>query len=192
MEWLQSLPLWATALMIFSLRIVDVTLGTLRTLSIVQGRIKLSVLLGFFETFVWLTAVSQALRGVGESLVLMMAYCCGFAAGNAVGLAIDRALAMGVLVVRMISGKAGAGRQIADILRSEGWRLTTFDGDGGDAPRTLMFAVCSRREAPRLLRRAQQVDPDLYYSFDLLREFGAGDMGPLPHATGWRARIQRK
>ncbi|MCA9237285.1 MAG: DUF2179 domain-containing protein [Planctomycetales bacterium] len=192
MAWLDSWPLLATAALVFSLRIIDVSLGTLRTLSIVQGRAKLSVLLGFVESFVWLTAVSQALRGVNESLLLSVAYCAGFAMGNAVGLMLDRHLAMGVFVVRIIPSRSGAGADIAAALRSAGWRLTTFDGNDGEGPRKMLFVVTSRRDAPRLLDVAREVDPEVYYSFDLLREFGAGDLGPLPRPTGWRGVLQRK
>ncbi|MAT72249.1 MAG: hypothetical protein CMJ58_22310 [Planctomycetaceae bacterium] len=194
MDWLHSLPLWASALMIFLLRITDVSLGTVRTIAVVQGRAKLSVVIGFVESLVWLVAVSQALRGVGESVVLMLAYCGGFAAGNGIGVLLDKSLAMGVIVVRIITGKSGAGREIAATLRDAGWRLTTFDGegDGGNAPRKLIFAICSRRDAPRLMRMAKRIDPELYYSFDLLREFSAGEMGPLPRPNRWRGRMQRK
>jgi len=39
-SWISTLPVWATALLIFGLRIGDVSLGTLRTLSVVQSSVE--------------------------------------------------------------------------------------------------------------------------------------------------------
>jgi uncharacterized protein YebE (UPF0316 family) len=59
---LDALPLWAIALIIFGLRIFDVRLGTFRTISVVHGRVRLAVLLGFFEIAIWVTAISVPRR----------------------------------------------------------------------------------------------------------------------------------
>jgi len=68
----------------FGIRIVNVSIGTLRTITVVQGRLKLSVVLGFFEVLIWITALSQVLVGASTNPVLILAYAGGFAGGNAV------------------------------------------------------------------------------------------------------------
>jgi uncharacterized protein YebE (UPF0316 family) len=139
METLVTLHPGLAALVIFTLRIIDVSLGTLRTISVVQGRVKLSVLLGFFETFVWLTAVAQALMGIEKNPLLMLAYCAGFAAGNAVGIQIERKIAMGIVVIRMFSSQAGGA--IASALSLAGWHPTTFQGIGAEGPNTMIMVT---------------------------------------------------
>ena len=154
METLVTLHPVLAALVIFTLRIIDVSLGTLRTISVVQGRVKLSVLLGFFETFVWLTAVAQALMGIEKNPLLMLAYCAGFAAGNAVGIQIERKIAMGIVVIRMFSSQAGGA--IASALSIAGWRPTTFQGIGAEGPNTMIFVIAPRRRTSELLETAAQ------------------------------------
>jgi uncharacterized protein YebE (UPF0316 family) len=190
MELLASLPTWATALLVFSLRIVDVSFGTLRTFAVVQGRLKLSVLLGFLETFVWLTAVAQALLASKNNWLLIVAYCAGFAAGNAVGIQIERKLALGVVVVRMFSAQAGGA--IAAALGLKGWKPTTFQGIGADGPNTLIYVTCPRRDAASLLSTAQAVDPHVYYSLDLVREYYGGIAGALRSQTVGRSILRKK
>ena len=185
MESLVTLHPVLAALVIFTLRIIDVSLGTLRTISVVQGRVKLSVLLGFFETFVWLTAVAQALMGIEKNPLLMLAYCGGFAAGNAVGIQIERKIAMGIVVIRMFSSQAGGA--IASALSIAGWHPTTFQGIGADGPNTMIFVIAPRRRTNELLETARGVDPHIYYSVDLVREYHGGATAALSTPADWRA-----
>ncbi|MGB6001136.1 MAG: DUF5698 domain-containing protein, partial [Thermoanaerobaculia bacterium] len=85
MEWIATIPVWLLCILIFVLRICDVTLGTVRTVSIVKGYLTLAVVLGFFEVMIWILAVSQVISRINESIFLAIAFAGGFAAGNAVG-----------------------------------------------------------------------------------------------------------
>ena len=64
------------ALMIFGLRILDVSLGTLRIGMIVRGRRNLAAVLSFFESLIWLMAAAQVLGNL-ESPVQFVAYAGG-------------------------------------------------------------------------------------------------------------------
>ena len=68
MEQLLSYNMVLTALLIFVLRVVDVTLGTIRTISMVNGRVLSSVILGFFEVLIWITVISGVMIAVNERL----------------------------------------------------------------------------------------------------------------------------
>ena len=122
-----ELPVWALAACIFLLRVADVSLGTVRTIVVVHGRIRLSVLLGFVEVLVWITAVSQVILRLRESPVLVVAYAAGFATGNAVGILLERRLALGHCVVRMISRE---GEAVARVLVSFGRVRPSHDTSG--------------------------------------------------------------
>ena len=100
---MDKLSVWTLAVLIFCLRITDVSLGTIRTIAVVNGRMRLSVLLGFFEVLVWITGISQLIFRLQEHPLLVVAYAGGFAAGNAVGIAVERKVALGHCVIRMIS-----------------------------------------------------------------------------------------
>ena len=190
MSWISGLPIWATALLIFCLRIGDVSLGTLRTLSVVQGRLKLSVGLGFFEVLIWVVGISQVMTGLQTSPVLGLAYAGGFAMGNAAGISIERHLAMGTVVLRMISPRCGL--RIAEALRGKGFRLTTFEGQGRDGPVTLLYITCRRREAPRILETVRELDPFIFYTVETVHSRSFESLSPLPDATGWRAVLKKK
>ncbi len=181
-----EVPIWALAVLIFLLRIADVSLGTVRTIVVVNGRIRLSVFLGFFEILVWVTAVSQVILRLRESPVLVVAYAGGFAVGNAVGILLERRLALGQCVVRMISRE---GDQVAQVLSSVGRVRGVFRSEGDGASR-LVFATLPRSVLPEVVRRVKSVDPDVFYVVDRFSQ--TNGRTPLPRATGWRAVLKMK
>jgi uncharacterized protein YebE (UPF0316 family) len=188
MYQLEALPVWALAALIFGLRVVDVSLGTVRTISVVQGRVKLSVVLGFFEILVWVTAISQVIVRLNEDPLLAVAYAAGFATGNAAGILLERRMALGTCVVRLISNNGG--HEIAAAVRALGQPVTTFEGQGRDGARTLLYATCERRNLSWVLDRAREVDPHVFYVVESAAE--SSDFMPLPHPTGWRGILKKK
>lgn len=194
MEWIASIPVWLLCLLIFGLRICDVTLGTVRTVAIVKGYLSLAVALGFFEVMIWILAVSQVITRINESFFLALAFAGGFAAGNAVGILVERRLAMGISVVRILS--TTRGEAIAAALREDGHDVTVFNGEGPDGPITLLYAVAPRRRTQNILQHARSIDPELLYvsepAHESFRGAGTPRLRPVPHATGWRAVFKKK
>ncbi len=191
MGFFEGMPVWAMALIIFGMRICDVSLGTMRTIAVVQGKLKVSVALGFFEVLIWICGVSQVMLCVRQYPVVAVAFAAGFATGNGVGILLERMIAMGSVSLTIIS--PGAGAAIAERLRANGQRLTTFAGEGRDGPVTLIYTTCPRRALRKLLELARSLDPRLFYTVEPLREWRLDPRStPLPHATGWRAMFLRK
>ena len=189
MEFIADIPIGLLVPFIFVLRIVDVSMGTIRTLAIVEGRIGVSVVLGFFEVLVWLVAITQVIVRLKESPFLPLAYAAGFAAGNAAGILLEKRLALGSVVLRIISETRGSS--IAEALRSAKQAVTTFDGAGRDGPVTLIYTSCPRAEMHALLGRAVEVDPDLFYVIERANAWGHG-RAVVAHPTGWRAFWKKK
>ncbi len=189
MDIISTLPIWTLAIAIFLLRIVDVSLGTIRTLAIVEGLTTIAVSMGFIEVLVWVVAVSQVISRINESFLLVLAYASGYAAGNAMGVYLEKKLAMGKSVLRIISQQHGD--KIARKLREKGQVLTTFSGEGLDGPTTMLFAICERRKIRKLTSWAMQLDPDLFYSVERVHEWKSAHRH-IPHATGWRAILKKK
>ena len=188
MQFINELPLWAVAFAIFLLRIVDVSLGTVRTIAVVQGRQVTSVLIGFFEILVWVLAVSQVITNIHDSPLLAVAFAAGFAVGNAVGIFLERRLAIGTCVLRFIS--SGQGERVAKAIRNAGREVTTFDGCDSGGLSKLLYTTCSRKEAKDLINLAKAIDPSVFFMVDRFSQTGNG--GPLPHPTGWRAVFKKK
>jgi uncharacterized protein YebE (UPF0316 family) len=185
-----------TGLAVFFARVVDVTLGTVRTLSIVHGRTKLAFFLGFVEISIWLVVISTVVQKIAEEPVLGVFYALGFASGNVVGIWLERKLAHGNLILRVII-QGDAGKEVAGMLRQEGYGVTTFQGEGGSGPVTELYIVCRRRDLKGIMRLIRTRDPDPFYVTELAGEVNRvirpSMYRPLlTRPTGWRSIGKRK
>lgn len=188
LDFLTTAPVPLVAVAIFSLRLIDVGIGTMRTISIVRGRAGLTVVLGFIEVSIWVTALTAVVARVAQDPILVIAYAGGFAAGNAVGMAVERWLAIGSCVVRVIS--SSQGHDVARAIQPVGRMVTRFDGHGIDGGRSLVYAICDRRRLGELLALARAADPGMFYAVERFPE-----MSPLPptfQPTGWRSVLKKK
>lgn len=172
------------AALIFLLRIVDVSLGTVRTISLIHGRIGTAVTLGFFEVLIWITVVSQVITGVAKNPVLLVAYAAGFAAGNGAGILIERRLALGVQMLQVIS--QARGEEIASALREAGQVVTAFTGEGRDGPVKMLLTTCQRRKIPAIIAAARAIDPEVFYVVEPVSDLRR-KVRLATRPTGWRS-----
>lgn len=188
MELLFELHPALAALIIFGLRIVDVSLGTIRTISLVNGRIAMAVALGFFEVLVWIAAISQVIVGVKDNPLWLVAYAAGFAAGNGVGIVLERQLAIGIQILNVFSARRGD--ELAEALRTMGQAVTQFHGEGRDGPVQQLYVTCPRRATPLLIERIREIEPEVFYVVESVTTSSRRLNAPL-HAGGWRAGTRK-
>ncbi|MFN8208507.1 MAG: DUF5698 domain-containing protein [Bacteroidales bacterium] len=98
-EWFNYLVL---PLLIFFARICDVTIGTLRIIFVSKGNKLVAPLLGFFEVLIWILAITRIIENLDNPLCYI-AYAGGFATGNYIGLLVEERLAVGVVIIRIIT-----------------------------------------------------------------------------------------
>ena len=91
---------------IFCVRIIDVTLGTLRTIITVKDKIFLASVIGFFEVLVWFLIAKEALDTSSSSVLVGIFYALGFACGTYIGGKISRRFVKGKLTVQVITTNA--------------------------------------------------------------------------------------
>jgi len=190
MAWLDDLSVWQLAILIFFLRIVDVSVGTLRTITVVQGRTFVSAGLGFIEVLVWITVVSQVIHRAAEHPLLLLTYAVGFATGNAVGICLERWLAQGSVVIRLVT--TTAGEAMKEFFQGQTAQVFTFEGNNPTEPMTLLFLVARRRDVRQLVGMARKMDPNLFYSVDPLRESSHLYKRRPPWPTVWRGMTKSK
>lgn len=175
---------------IFLARVTDVSLGTIRTISIIQGRQVMAFVLGLFEVTAWLVVIAAVLDAITDKPVLGVFYAFGFSTGNVVGMMIERRLSLGHVVIRFIT--ASYGPAIVDALRSADFRVTVFSGQGARGPVQELVVVCPRRRMQEVLRIAREIQDDIFFLTEQpgeLRRFRTAS--PLP-LGGWRGVLKRR
>jgi len=177
-------------IVIFLARVADVTMGTMRTISIVQGRTKVAFLLGFIEVSMWLVVISAVIHRIAEKPILGVFYALGFSTGNVVGILLERRIGFGHMVLRIITPRAG--RMMAEKVRAAGFGVTTFQGEGLSGPVTMLYVVCRRRDLPRVIQMARSIEPDAFYITEQAGSVSRIYRPFMSSPTGWRAIFKKK
>ena len=151
-----DLQVLAGMLLIFCLRVTDVSMGTVRMLMVMRGMRKWAVLIGFIEVTIWVVAISQVMSNL-NNVWNVLGYSGGFATGTFVGMHLENRLALGNVSVHVISLKKGA--EIAVKVRKAGYGATELPALGQSGPVSLIGIVVPRKQKPTLLALISEVDP---------------------------------
>ena len=135
-------------------RITDVTLDTIRTAAIVQGRRCFAAVLGFFEAVVYICAVAKVLLNMNHP-VYALAYGLGYASGTFLGITIEQRLAFGNQLASLFTRK---GAELAQALTAAGYLLVEVKGHTRDSELTILYVEIARRHARKLVHDASAID----------------------------------
>jgi uncharacterized protein YebE (UPF0316 family) len=186
-----DLPTILLGIVIFLARVIDVSMGTMRTISIVQGRTRIAFLLGFLEVSMWLVIISTVIHRISEKPILGVFYALGFSTGNVVGIILEKRIAFGHIILRIISTKSG--QEIAEKIRKTGHAVTTFQGEGLTGPVTMLYVVCPRKEQNDVVQTVRSIEPDAFYTVDTAGSVSKIFRPDCPQQpTGWRAVFKKK
>jgi uncharacterized protein YebE (UPF0316 family) len=162
-------------LVIFLLRIVDVSMATTRQLLVMRNARVAVPVLGFFEVLIWIFAVGSAIRNMGSPWHVL-GYASGFAVGNVVGLWIEEKLAMGLASIQIVSRTGGVALAVA--LRDRGFGVTQWAGQGRDGNVEVAHTVVKRRQIEEVLAVVDEWGPDAFVSVEEPRAIRRGWMFP--------------
>lgn len=150
-------------LLIFVARVVNVSMGTVRSLMSMRGQQKLATVISFFESLIFIVAISQVLQNV-NNIWNILGYSGGFAVGTWTGLKIEERLALGYAEVQVIT--QSAGDELADALRDAGYGVTEVTGEGRSGKVCVLTVVANRREVPAITALASKVDDKAFVTVD--------------------------
>ena len=153
-----------SALIIFSLRLADQSLGTMRALLVSKNKPIYAALIGLVESAIWIVAISQVIKDIDDP-VLIGAYATGFAAGTILGTYIERIVGVGNIVVRVFT--TSNSPSVAEPLRDNGHGVTVIDGEGKEGPVKIYLCVIPRRKLKSVLSMIEEINPNAYITTDM-------------------------
>lgn len=174
-------------IMIFLARIMDVTLNTIRIIFMLNSRRMISTILGFFESLIWLLAIGQIFQNI-DSIPTYFAYASGFASGIMVGMMIEEKLAMGRVVIRVITQKPAT--ELVQYLSKNNHRHTVLDGYSGDDKVNLVFTVVKRSELPEMIGTIKEFNPMAFYSIEGVKRISDDDL-VTTSGISWMKKLRK-
>lgn len=166
--------------LIFFARILDVSVGTLRIIFVSKGLKYWAALLGFAESFIWILAVTKVMQNLGDWQTYV-AFALGFSAGNFIGVAIEERIALGNLLIRIITRVEA--NDLVNALWKAGYGVTSVDAQGESGPVKVIFTVAKRKKLNRILQTIKTYNPNAFYTIEDMRFVNSGYSHPIIKRT---------
>ncbi|HNX87063.1 MAG TPA: DUF2179 domain-containing protein [Bacteroidales bacterium] len=161
--------------LIFSFRIVDQSIGTIRLIFAAKGMKRLAPLFAFFESFIWLLAIGQIMKQL-DNIYCYIAYALGYATGNYFGILLEEKLSIGNVVIRVIPKKDTTA--LIDRLRELKYGVTVVNVDGMMGPTKMLFTTVRRKEAGQVIAIIKEFNPTAFYTIDEVKTVSGGYFDP--------------
>jgi len=175
MDILTSQQAWLGAGLIFLLRVINMTIATMRMMLTMRGKSKITWFLGVFESAIFVFTLTYIVADLNNWLNIL-AYATGFATGNTVGVWLEGKLAVGHVNLRIISSHKGI--EIVEHLREEGYAVTEIPALGKDGQVTLLNTSVLRKKVNQVRALVEEIDGEAFMT--------AEDMNPIRRGF-WRS-----
>jgi uncharacterized protein YebE (UPF0316 family) len=153
----------AAGLFVFFMRVIDMSLDTLRMLFVMRGWKFQAGALGAVQATVFILAVSAVLQGP-LNVYTVVGYAAGFGTGVILGMVAEERLALGYLMFRIYSSTHGP--EITQQLRAAGFAVTEFVGQGRDGTLTVINSAIARRHRQMVRALVEHIDPVAFITVD--------------------------
>ena len=165
--------------LIFSARVADVSLGTIRVIFISKGLKYIAPVIGFFEVIIWLLAIGQVMQNL-TNVALYIAYGAGFATGTLMGMLVEERLSLGTVIIRVITRRDSS--ELVSHLRNLNYGVTELNAEGSTGQVKVLLMVIKRQDSGDVVAKIKQFNPQAFYSIEEVKSVRDG---VFPEHSGW-------
>ncbi|HXJ97877.1 MAG TPA: DUF2179 domain-containing protein [Gelidibacter sp.] len=178
-------------LLIFFARIGDVSISTIRIIFVMSGKRNVAPFLGFFEALIWLLAIGQIITNI-DNVLSYIAYASGFAVGTYVGMYMEEKLAIGRVVLRLITKEPV--HEFLTFLRDKNYRYSILDAEGKKGKVNIVFLVLKREKLNELTSAINTYHPNAFYTIEGVKKVNETDFGEDTSSRigFWGLQLKRK
>jgi len=150
------MSLFLMCMKIFFARLIDVSLGTFRTINTVKGRDLIAALIGVVEITVWFLVVKEALNTDNNSFWIVSAYALGFAVGTYIGGKISKIFIKSNLEVQVIL--SNKDDNIIEKIRKSGYGVTAIEVKGAKDTKYMLYIQIRDNTLEKLKNIVRKLD----------------------------------
>ena len=143
---------------IFFARIVDVSIGTVRTVIMVRGKILVAASLAFIEVMIWFMVAREALMTDINSIFIPVSYALGYATGTSIGTYISKNFIKCIRGVEIITKNNQL--ELIKAIKANGYAVSVMDLKGNKNG----FLLCevSNKKEKKLINLVKKYDPNAF------------------------------
>lgn len=144
---------------ILVINIVYVSFFTIRMILTLKGRRYLAAVLSMAEVIIYILGLGLVLKNINE-IQNLIAYAVGYGIGVIVGMKIEEKLALGYIMVNIITKEID--KNLPGVLREKGYGVTNWVASGLEGNRLEMQILTPRKVEMKLYETIIHLDPKAF------------------------------
>lgn len=143
---------------IFFARILDVSIGTVRTMLMVRGKTFIMAILAFLEVFIWFIIAKEALVTDVKSIFIPISYSLGYATGTLLGSYIANTFIKGIVGVQVVVERGN--KALIRAIRKHNFAVSVIDlkDDFEGNKRDMLYFQINNRNLKKLISLIKKYD----------------------------------
>lgn len=156
------MELFFLCIKIFLARILDVSIGTIRTMLMVKGKTVIMVVLAFLEVFIWFLVAREALITDVKSIFIPISYSLGYATGTLIGSFVSNTFIKGIVGVQIVVEKEN--KALLNDVRKHNFAVSVVDlkDDYKGNKRDMLYFQINNRNLKKLIALIKKHDPNAF------------------------------
>lgn len=152
------MKLFFLCIKIFFARILDVSIGTTRTMLMVRGKTAGMAVLAFLEVFIWFIVAREALVTEVNSIFIPISYSLGYATGTLIGSYFSNTFIKGIVGVQVVVEKEN--KPLLAAVRKHGFAVSVIDlkDDYEGNKRDMLYFQVNTRNLKNLMDLIKKYD----------------------------------
>lgn len=144
---------------ILIINIVYVSFFTVRMILTMKGQRYFAAFISMIEVIIYIAGLGLVLDNL-DGIQNLIAYAVGYGLGVIVGMKIEEKLALGYIMVNVITKEYD--KDLPNVLREEGYGVTSWVARGREGERLAMEILTPRKYEPKLYDMIKQLDPKAF------------------------------
>lgn len=142
---------------IFFARIIDVSLGTIRTYITIKGKTIIAAIIAFVEVTIWFIVVKEAIAA-DTNFFIVISYALGYTVGTMLGTYISKTFIKGLIRVEIIT--ENATKKNIEFIKKAGYGVSAISLK--DSKKDLLLIEAQNRELKKIKRIIKDIDENAF------------------------------
>lgn len=138
-------------LVILVVKILEVSLSTVRIVLITKGERLKGSIIGFFEVIIWVILITTVLKDITDDPIKILVYAVGFSLGNYFGSLFEEKIGIGTTRIEIIV-REEYGKELVDNIRKHNFAVTIIKGEGMNFKHYVMISHVKRKRTNEFIK----------------------------------------
>lgn len=144
---------------ILAINIIYVSFFTIRMILTLKGQRYLAATISAIEVIIYVVGLGLVLENL-DRIENLIAYAIGYALGVLAGMKIEEKLALGYIMVQVITKEIN--KDFTNTLRQNGYGVTSWMAYGMEGDRLVMEILTPRKHERSLYKTIKEIDPKAF------------------------------